>query len=110
MKITVNFFLTVSYLTSLDKYSIGSIILISLMLIYHAMFAAFIGFLSDSLAYRLDKFAFSIFFILIIGKQLLYANWLYKVNLYRENLIKNNLFHTFDKNSLDNFAIDKKLN
>ena len=51
---------TVSYLTSLDKFSLGSIFIITLMLLYHALFAALSGFITinDLVAYKIDKLFF----------------------------------------------------
>lgn len=63
------------------------------MLIYHGLFAAFIPFLSDQLASRIDKFFCLVFFCLITAKQLIYAKWLLNVKSYRENLINKSLFH-----------------
>lgn len=87
---------TVSYLTSLDKYALGSIVIITLMLIYHALLGAFSAILGETISYALDKFAFLVFFTLVVGKQVVYAIWLVSVNSYREKLKNESLFHIND--------------
>ena len=64
---------TVSYLTSLDKYSIASITLISFMFIYHSLSAAFMPVLHEPVLYYLDKIAFLGFLGLIVAKQIIYG-------------------------------------
>ncbi|RNA24094.1 gamma aminobutyric acid receptor subunit [Brachionus plicatilis] len=49
---------TVSYLTSLDKYSLTSITLIAFMFIYHSILAAFNSVVDDTMGYFFDKIAF----------------------------------------------------
>ncbi|CAF1069948.1 unnamed protein product [Brachionus calyciflorus] len=84
---------TVSYLTSLDKYSLASITLISLMFIYHSILAAFIPVLTESLSYYLDKMAFLGFFGLVVTMQLVYGLWIIKVNNFRNRLIEKSIFY-----------------
>ena len=88
---------TVSYLTSLDKYSLGSIAIITAMLVYHALIAALsnscLTLFGNDLIYYFDKLAFLLFFGLIVSKNLLYFYWLCKIKSYQENLKLNKLFH-----------------
>lgn len=80
---------TVSYLTSLDKYSLASMMIITAQLVYHAIIAAVYQLFPDTLSYRFDKFAFIIFFSMVLIKQLVFFNWITLVNYKREKLIKN---------------------
>ena len=84
---------TVSYLTSLDKYSIASIGIITVMLIYHAFIGGLGHILEPRLAYRIDKFFLFTFIALIILKQLIFVSWLSDVNIKREELIENHMFY-----------------
>jgi hypothetical protein len=77
---------TVSYLTSLDKYSLISMMLITFMLFYHAIIAAVYHYFPEQLVYRIDKFAFIIFFGLIILKQIIFYRWILMRNEAREKL------------------------
>lgn len=84
---------TVSYLTSLDKYSLTAITLISFMFIYHSILAAFNTVFNDSIGYFVDKIAFFIFFSLIFSKQIIYYIWVKRINSQRNSLIKNSIFY-----------------
>lgn len=93
-KATVNRLLpTVSYLTSLDKYGLGSIVIITVMFIYHSMFSLIGDWLKPEWAYLADKFAFVVFLSLMLVKQFIYAIWLTKVNSYRNKLRDDFKFH-----------------
>lgn len=102
---------TVSYLTSLDKYSLSSIVIISGMFIYHSFFAAMSSFLSDSSCYYMDKLAFVIFTSLILAKQFTYGFWLMTVSSLRQNLIQKGIFyeHGTHKNDSNLNMIEKKM-
>jgi hypothetical protein len=78
------------------------------MLIYHALFAALIPIINESLAYRLDKLAFLIFFVLIVTKQVIYAKWLLNVESYRQSLINNSSFHNLNKYDVSLDKINQK--
>jgi hypothetical protein len=93
---------TVSYLTSLDKYSLASIVIITLILLYHALLAAFSKFLDEMIVCKLDKLAFAIFLTIIIIKQAVYGVWLMASYNYQKKIRNESLFHE-TKN-------DKKIN
>lgn len=88
---------TVSYLTSLDKYSLISMMLITFMLFYHAIIAAVYHFFPEELVYRIDKLVFIIFLGLIILKQAIFYQWILMRNEAREKLTKTPIEET-DKN------------
>jgi hypothetical protein len=90
----------VGYLTSLDLYSLGSILIITLILLYHACFAGVISFflISESIAYTTDKFMFFTFLLTVLIKQYLYATWMRRVNNKRLKLINDSMFHNNYKN------------
>lgn len=75
---------TVSYLTSLDKYSLGSIFIITLIFLYHALFAAFSAQINDVLAFKLDKSFLILFLSLILIKQYIYVSWLIRASNIRD--------------------------
>lgn len=90
---------TVSYLTSLDKYSLGSIAIITVMLLYHALISAFSSLLfSDPFIYFLDKAAFLLFALLIVSKNVIYFNWITKITKHQEMLRQEHLFHEHNGN------------
>ena len=105
---------TVSYLTSLDKYSLGSIVIIVAQLIYHATMGAINQALPEKVAYRLDKIVFAFILSLIIIKQIMFIVWVRRVNIYRHGVETNKIQHEipdddeFDKDSCDNFEIEIK--
>lgn len=84
---------TVSYLTSLDKYCLGAIVLIAGMFIYHSMFALVGELLSSQVAFLVDKLAFIVFLSLMLLKQLIYGTWLSNVTAYRNKLRDEFKFH-----------------
>jgi hypothetical protein len=90
----------VGYLTSLDLYSLGSILIITLILLYHACFAGVISFflISESIAYTTDKFMFFTFLLTVLIKQYLYATWMRRVNSKRSKLINDSMFNNNYKN------------
>ena len=75
---------TVSYLTSLDKYSLASMFIITMELLYHGIMGAVFPMLPEKQAYRIDHFAFVFFCLLILTKQFIFAYWIYKVKHNRE--------------------------
>ena len=88
---------TVSYLTSLDKYSLASMMLITFMLFYHAIIAAVYHYFSEEFIYRVDKFAFLLFCALILVKQVIFYKWIVMRTETREKLV-NKSNREFDKN------------
>jgi hypothetical protein len=84
---------TVSYLTSMDKYSLASIVLVTLMFVYHAFFSACSHFLMyETLAYLVDKLAFLCFLGLVVGLQVVYGLWLLNVYNRRHQIIVSSQF------------------
>jgi hypothetical protein len=75
-------------LTSLDKYSLSSTVIITMLLLYHATIAAMLQFIPAPMAYRIDKAVFIFFFGLILLKQCLFAFWVTRATHYRENVRK----------------------
>lgn len=84
---------TVSYLTSLDKYSLASMMLITLQLIYHATMGALLPLLPEHIAYPADKIAFCTFLSFILVKQLLFLLWIRRVTRFRKKLIEEQSTH-----------------
>ena len=74
---------TVSYLTSLDKYSLASMMIITFQLFYHAIIAAIYHLFNDSFIYAVDKIAFITFLGMIILKQLIFYRWIINCNEIR---------------------------
>jgi hypothetical protein len=92
---------TVSYLTSMDYYSLSSIAIIATMFIYHSLFAALNHFLiNENVSYLIDKFAFVVFLGSVVCMQVVYAAWLKKIYSYRLKLIQESKFHSNDENIL----------
>jgi hypothetical protein len=81
---------TVSYLTSLDKYSLVSMMIITFQLFYHAIIAAVYHYFSERFIYGVDKLAFIVFFFMILLKQVVFAKWIISCNEIRETLKKQN--------------------
>jgi hypothetical protein len=79
---------TVSYLTSLDKYSLVSLMLIAMQLLYHALIAAFYSSVNERLVILADKFVFGFFLTLVIIKQLVLVVWIRNVNANRSQLME----------------------
>ncbi len=78
---------TVSYLTSLDKYSLVSLMIIAMQLLYHALIAAFYSSTTEGIVVLIDKFFFLFFFTLIVFKQLVLLVWIRNVNSHRTRLL-----------------------
>ena len=89
---------TVSYLTSLDKYCIGSIVIITCMLLYHGLLGLLLSKFDIEFLIRLDQIAFMVSLGIFMGKQFFYICWLIKINCYRTNLIKKSIFHGVKNN------------
>lgn len=84
---------TVSYLTSLDKYCLGAVVLIAGMFIYHSTFALVAELLSPRVGFVVDKLALIVFLCLLLLKQLIYGTWLSNVTAYRNKLRDEFKFH-----------------
>ena len=83
---------TVSYLTSLDKYCIASLVMIAAMLGYHAVFGLFIGAVEVHVLRNYDRMFFLFFVCALIVKQLAYVKWLMQIYGLQEELVKNSVF------------------
>jgi hypothetical protein len=77
----------VSYLTSLDKYALISMMIITIQLIYHAIIAELYQSLPQSVVYRLDILAFCFFILVIIVKQIWFLSWAYKLTKLRNSFL-----------------------
>lgn len=77
---------TVSYLTSLDKYSLASIFIITLQFLYHSLIGASFTYLGDKSSILIDRIVFGCFFLVIISKQMIFYNWIKRVSKVRQNL------------------------
>ena len=81
---------TVSYLTPLDKYSLCSMLIITMELLYHAIMGAIFPNLKEKDAYNIDKGFFKLFCILILLKQVIFFIWYLRIKKKRENIPKEN--------------------
>ena len=84
---------TVSYLTSLDKYCICSLVMIVLMLAYHAVIGLVIGSFDVHILRYFDRLFFMGFIAGILFMQLRYVKWLLKISDHRDNLIAKSIFY-----------------
>ena len=76
-----------SYLTSLDKYSFGTMFIITIELLYHAIMGAIFPHMpNQKAAYMIDFGAFCFFVCLMLLKQLLFGIFVFKVNRYRREV------------------------
>ena len=80
----------VSYLTSLDKYTLISMMIITAQLIYHAIIAELYQSFPQSIVYKLDLLAFCFFILVIILKQIWFLSWAYKLNKLRNSFLSIN--------------------
>ncbi len=76
---------TVSYLTSLDKYCISSLAIISGMLGYHAISGLFKN--------SFDSLFFMAFSAIIWFQQLVYVRWFIRISDVHEKLIVKSIFY-----------------
>ena len=77
---------TVSYLTSLDKYSLGTMFIITMELLYHATMGAIFPKIPEDIGYKIDFCVFGLFCGLILMKQILLLIWILKVKHYRRKV------------------------
>jgi hypothetical protein len=77
---------TVSYLTSLDKYSLMSMLIITTELIYHGIMGYIFRKIPEDIAYKIDAGAFLVFCSLIILKQLVFFGWIFNRMLHRKKI------------------------
>jgi hypothetical protein len=82
---------TVSYLTSLDKYSLGAMIIITMELIYHAIMGHVFPSLYLELGYLLDKAALIFFASLVFTKQIIFWIWVIVCSRRRSKIRKGEL-------------------
>lgn len=99
---------TVSYLTSLDMYCIGSLVVIAGMLAYHALFGLISGSFDQYILSYFDRLFAMGFTTIIILKQLVYVKWLIKIDDFRSELILKSKFREHDDET--NNDINKKEN
>ena len=88
---------TVSYLTSLDKYSLASMFIITMELLYHATMGAFFTKLPEDLSYSIDKGFFVFFCFLILFKQLLFFVWVMRIKVYRRKVAEGKIIKLNDE-------------
>lgn len=84
---------TVSYLTSLDKYCIGSLVMIAGMLGYHAFFGLLTDHFDVYFLKYLDRLFFMAFTACILFQQLVYVRWLIRISDVHEKLIEKSIFY-----------------
>jgi hypothetical protein len=78
---------TVSYLTSLDKYSISTLFIITIELCYHAIMGRYFkSFNTMERANYVDGIFFFIFCFLIFLKELVFIKWYFRANSYRKKV------------------------
>jgi hypothetical protein len=77
---------TVSYLTSLDKYSLSTMFIITMELLYHALMGAIFPKIPENIGYIIDFVFFGIFCGLVLIKQILFLIWVLKVQKYRNKI------------------------
>lgn len=91
---------TVSYLTSLDKYCIASLVIIAGMLGYHALFGLLNGTFDAQLLRYFDRLFFMAFTAVIVFQQLTYVKWLLKISDMHEYLIQKSIFFEQNKDAM----------
>ena len=77
---------TVSYLTSLDKYSLASLFIIAVELFYHGIMGALYSKLPNKLAHLIDNGFFIFFCFIIFLKQLFFCLFIIRINIYRRKV------------------------
>lgn len=83
---------TVSYLTSMDKYCIASLVIIASMLAYHGVFGLFIATLDVNDLKYYDRMFFMTFVFVLVLKQFVYVRWLLRIHELREELVVKSAF------------------
>lgn len=78
-----NFMPSVSYLTSLDKYSLSSLLIITMVLLYHA-----IAISVKATKYLPNLIAFICFCVILLIKHLIFVRWIINVRKYRMRVLK----------------------
>ncbi len=101
---------TVSYLTSLDKYCISSLVIIAGMLGYHAVFGLFTSTFDIYLLKYFDRLFFIAFTALILFQQLVYVRWLIKISDVHEELIEKSIFYEVNSTNKGSILSGKKEN
>lgn len=76
-----------SSLTSLDKYFLASLFIITLELLYHAIMGTIAPSIGKYIASKIDFGFFLLFFIIIIFKQILFIVWVFSIQMIRKNFL-----------------------
>ena len=79
---------TISYLTVVDKYSLGSLVIIVMLLLYHASMGAFHTHFPHNFPQRLDRAALIVFTALIVIKQFAFIGWVIRRTIHRRHVKK----------------------
>jgi len=95
---------TVSYLTSLDKYSLVSMLIITTELLYHGVMGAIFRKIPEKTAYLIDTIAFAVFCFFIFIKQCVFVAWIIKVKLHRRNINRQELVAVTDNDDLSTIS------
>ena len=90
---------TVSYLTSLDKYSLSTMFIITMELLYHALMGAIFPKIPENIGYIVDLVFFGFFCGLILIKQVLFLVWVLKVQRYRKKVREHRITKLNDENA-----------
>jgi uncharacterized membrane protein AbrB (regulator of aidB expression) len=77
---------TVNYLTSLDKYSITSIVMVYIALVWHAVLKIFDSMISKEATFIMDKIVFIVLLIIYCFIHILLFRWLKKGDFYMKIL------------------------
>jgi hypothetical protein len=91
---------TVSYLTSLDKYSLASIVIITAQLVYHALIGSICEIINPQLGYFVDKLVFLLFLGIVCLMQFVYVDYFRRALNHRNELIKNKVYFHNDDDKL----------
>ena len=103
---------TVSYLTSIDKYSLGTLCIITMELLYHAIIGRYCTDKRNfQIAIKIDHIALVIFIFLIIIKQFIFIYWLIRVKNYRKDVHEGKISKLNDeKQSIKRYYEQKEAN
>lgn len=100
---------TVNYLTSLDKYSINSLILIFLCLIWHGLGVVFLNFFTWDTVKKLDRLFLTFLIIFFILTHLILFIWLKSANSIRKALRDRDNNYQQAKSSQSMFSEDYEI-
>ena len=77
---------TISYLTSVDKYSLSTMLIITIELLYHAIFGTIFSKINPNIGYKVDFAFFCFFFLLLLTKEVYFIHWAFKVQAFRKRV------------------------